>query len=250
MVIMNKSLLNKARRLIALTRPTEIRVTRQQCPLCHGPYLIRLRNTEHGIRCLSCRASPAQMSIAKVIRDHVPELSRQDTYELSSRGALHGFLAKESGTLTCSEFFDDTPPGKWLNGVQCQNVEKLTYQSASFDLCTSTDVFEHVVEDSRGFAEISRVLRSGGTMIFTVPLTSNEETLERAVYREGTLIHLEEPEYHDDHLRGASQVLCFRTYGRDIIQRLTRAGFAHAEIDSSCVGMFMGHGRSVLVAHR
>lgn len=247
---MRKSFFGKAVRLLTLVRPTELRVARQHCPLCNGRRLIRLRDTEIGIRCLSCRAGPTQMSLAKVIRDHLPDLSGKNVYELSSKGAIHRFFTREPCELTCSEYFDDAPPGSWVNGVQCQNVEQLTYQSDSFDLCTSTDVFEHVVDDAAGFAEVGRVLRTGGAMIFTVPLTANEATVERAMYLNGELVHLTEPEYHNDYIRGRGKVLCFRTYGQDIVDRLTNAGFQHVEIDNSCVGKYMGHGRPVLIATR
>jgi hypothetical protein len=74
--------------------------------------------------------------------------------------------------------------------------------------------------------------------------------VERAIYRDGDLVHLEEPEYHDDHLRGSGKVLCFRTYGMDILNRLRLAGFRHAEIDFSSAGRFMGYGRPVVIAHK
>jgi hypothetical protein len=63
-------------------------------------------------------------------------------------------------------------------------------------------------------------------------------------------VHLEPPEYHDDHLRGRGRVLCFRTYGQDIARRLVDAGFASATVDRSAVGRFMGFGRAVIVAEK
>ena len=45
------------------------------------------------------------------------------------------------------------------------------YGDASFDLCTSTEVFEHMPDDLNGFSEIRRVLRPGGRFVFTVLLT-------------------------------------------------------------------------------
>jgi SAM-dependent methyltransferase len=245
---MLKSHLIKARNVFRLLKLTEVGVARKQCPLCGGGVLIRLQDAEHGVRCLSCQGGPAQMSLAKVIRKRVPDLSNKTVYELSSRGALYKFLSRESARLVCSEYFDDVPSGSWVDGVQCQNVERLTYESEYFDLCTSSDVFEHVADDSAGFAELYRVLKPGGSVIFTVPLTSLENTLERAVYENGELVHIEEPEYHGDQLRGTRKVLCFRTYGMDILDRLECAGFTHATIERDPVGEFMGHGRHVITA--
>jgi len=117
-------------------------------------------------------------------------------------------------------------PGEFRGGVQCQDVEQLTYPDGSFDLVTSTEVFEHVPDDRRAFAEVYRVLRPGGRLVFTVPLMDAGPTLERAEIRYGRIVHLVTPEYHGDRLRGRGRVLAFRTYGPDILDRLRAAGFA------------------------
>jgi len=145
-------------------------------------------------------------------------------FELSSRGALCRYLLRTFARVTLSELWDDVAPGEFRNGVQCQDVQQLTYPDASFDLVTSTEVFEHVPDDRRAFAEVYRVLRPGGRLVFTVPLMDAGPTLERAEIRYGRIVHLVTPEYHGDRLRG--RVLAFRTYGPDILDRLRAAGFA------------------------
>jgi hypothetical protein len=55
-----------------------------------------------------------------------------------------------------------------------------------------------------------------------VPLSDADTTLERAVLRDGRIVHLTAPEYHRDRLR---RVLAFRTYGRDVTVRLQEVGF-------------------------
>ena len=146
-------------------------------------------------------------------------------YELSSRGALCRHLRRTFARVTVSELFDDVAPGDVRDGVQCQDVQRLTHPDAAFDLVTSTEVFEHVPDDGRAFAEIHRVLRPGGHLVFTVPLMAAAPTLERARLERGTVVHLVEPEYHGDRLRGRGAVLAFRTYGPDIVGRLGEAGF-------------------------
>jgi len=134
--------------------------------------------------------------------------------------------------------------------VLCQDVQRLTFEDGSFDLCTSTDVFEHVPDDTRAFAEVFRVLRPGGLAVFTVPLRPDRETIERAVLRDGHVEHRLPAEYHDDHLRGLGQVLCYRNYGRDIVERLTAQGFARAEIIGADSLRWFGLGRPVVLASR
>jgi SAM-dependent methyltransferase len=149
-------------------------------------------------------------------------------YELSSRGALCRHLRRTFARVTVSELFDDVAAGQFRDGVQCQDVQRLTFGDAAFDLVTSTEVFEHVPDDRRAFAEVHRVLRPGGALVFTVPLMESVATLERARLEHGAVVHLTEPEYHGDRLRGRGHVLAFRTYGLDILDRLRAAGFEAA----------------------
>jgi len=188
------------------------------------------------------------MSMAHVLDAHYDSLSEFSVYELSSRGPFVKHLRRSCKSLTVSEFWPDVSPGQWRDGIQCQNVERLTYSNESFDLCTSTEVFEHVADDNAGFCEIRRVLRSGGVFVFSVPLRLNATTLERAKLIDGEVCHIEEPEYHDDLLRGAGKVLAYRTYGIDITDKLLAAGFSKAIIDTSAKEHLDGLGRPLIVA--
>ena len=235
---------------LALLAPREFALRRQRCPLCRFPLLLRLSRREHGIRCARCRAGPAHMAIGACIRDVCPDLQQLRVYEMSSRGPLQRMLRRCSDALTVSEYVEGVPPGSTVDGVRCENVEALSFADGSFDLCTSTEVFEHVADDGRGFRELHRVLRPGGHTLFTVPLRLDAPTVERATLDGGRLRHHLPPEYHDDHLRGAGRVLAFRTYGADITGRLRAAGFREARIDTRWCGAFFGFGRPVVVARR
>jgi SAM-dependent methyltransferase len=188
------------------------------------------------------------MSILHVLKELYPDLSRLNVYEMSSRGPLFGYLRGRVRQLTYSEFFDDVRAGDYRGGVQCQDVRKLTYANASFDLCTSTEVFEHVPDDHKGFREICRVLRPGGRFVFTVPLADAAATVERAVIDSGEIRHLLEPEYHGDVIRGHDRVLCFRNYGLDIVDRLRNSGFREAQLVSLDCSAWWGFGTKVIVA--
>ena len=177
-----------------------------------------------GRRCLRCLSTPLHRAAGIIVQR--ADLGRDAAvYELSSRGALSRYLRRTFPRLTVSELFDDVPPGAYKHGVQCQDVQRLTYASGSFDLVTSTEVFEHVPDDAAAFREVRRVLRAGGWLVFTVPIDADAPTLERAVVRDGAVVHLATPEYHGDRLRGRGKVLAYRTYGLDITQRLHTAGF-------------------------
>jgi SAM-dependent methyltransferase len=193
------------------------------CNLCRFPVL-RLHPGEAGLRCVRCLSTFRHRAIGAVLaRLGLPREAA--VYELSSRGALCRHLRRSFQHVTVSELFDDVPPGAFRDGVQCQDVQRLTHADGAFDLVTSTEVFEHVPDDRRAFAEMHRVLRPGGALVFTVPLMDQTATLERARVENGRVVHLVDPEYHGDRLRGRGAVLAFRTYGLDILERLARAGF-------------------------
>ena len=133
----------------------------------------------------------------------------------------------------------------------CQDVQNLTYTSECFDVCTSTEVFEHVPDDLKGFYEIRRVLRPKGVFVFTVPLCDQALTIERAkIAPTGEVVHLLPPEYHRDPLRGHRPVLSFRNYGQDIVDRLIGQGFIHAEVLDPGKDIPWGYKRFVVVAYR
>lgn len=202
-----------------------------------------------GVRCVRCGASPVSQSIVAVIRDECPDLSASTVYELSSRGKLVDWLKGRTGSLTTSEYMPGVVNGSVCRDVRCEDVQQLTFADESFDLCTSTEVFEHVHDDNAGFAQIRRVLRPGGKFIFTVPLNGAAQTIERARVRDGQIVHLLEPEYHGDPFNHGKRVLCMRNYGTDIVDRLLDAGFSRARLATPQATM-MHSARPVVVAER
>jgi len=177
-----------------------------------------------------------------------PDLLSLDVCELSAHGPLADYLRRHTRSAALSEYFADAQPGEYRDGVRCEDVQRLTYADASFDLVTHTEVLEHVPDDARALSELHRVLKPGGLMLFTVPLHDGEATLDRACLRGGTVEHLLPPVYHDDPLRGAG-ILAFRDYGRDIVSRVRAAGFARAWIEpAQASGVPWGYGYAVVCA--
>jgi SAM-dependent methyltransferase len=213
---------------LALLRPRDLAVRFDRCPYCGPTLFVRLRREAVGVRCVRCAASAIHLVIGWALRDRVPDLAGCDVCELSARGPLTDFLRRTTKSAAFSEYFADAEPGASRDGVRCEDVQRLSYRDASFDLVTHTEVLEHVPDDARAFAELHRVLRPGGTMIFTVPLYGGYPTIERARLRDGEIEHLMEPAYHIDPLRRAG-ILAFRDYGLDIVERLRAAGFAEAQ---------------------
>ena len=232
---------------LRMMRLRELGIARESCPLCRSYFLVRLASTELGVRCPRCGASAVSMSLAGVLNDLVGDLTELDVYELSSAGPLVRCLARTARTLTTSECFDDVPPGQMQDGIQCQDVQRLTFPSAQFDLCTATEVFEHVEDDRAGFRELCRVLRPGGQFIFTVPL-GDGATVERTALVDGRRINTLPAEYHADRIRG-HRVFVYRDYGMDITERLKECGFDDAHVAFPPLDLF-GFSRPVVVAEK
>lgn len=243
------TLFDKLQRALGLWRWQDTAFALLPCPACNCQRLfVRLQRDEIGVRCIACGASAVTLSLIAVLRVRIPQLQQRKVYELSARGALYQWLQQQGATLTGSEYFPSVPSGEYRNGVLCQDVQALSFADNSFDLCTSTDVFEHVADDHKGFAQVARVLRPGGLFVFTVPLYGGEATIERARYvAGGNIEHLLPPEYHGDPVGPAGRILALRNYGNDIVERLCKAGFAAAEIIAPTQHWF-GSGRAVVVA--
>lgn len=103
------------------------------------------------------------------------------------------------------------------------DVQNLPYAEAFFDCVLSSDVFEHVRLDDKGFREVFRVLKPGGIFLLQVPYRRAPET-HVLVRPEGDKdVFLEPAQYH------AEQTLVYRIYGYDLLDRLNGYGFSVSE---------------------
>lgn len=230
--------------------PARVMARPVRCPICGPSLLLRLGDDEIQVRCVRCRGTPVHLSVVAAVDAHCELSGPIDGYELSSSGAVLAYLRRRCRSVASSEYLDGVEPGTLEDGVRCEDVQRLTFADASFDVCTSTEVFEHVPDDRAGFRELHRVLRPGGTLVFTVPMSGDPTTVERTrVAADGSFVHLLEPAYHGDRLTGAGTVLVHRDYGADIVQRLRECGFDSATLWRPSRSWF-GHARHVVVARR
>jgi SAM-dependent methyltransferase len=130
--------------------------------------------------------------------------------------------------LTRCSWIDLEPSSRQQRSSR-QNLERLTFADASFDIVITSDVMELVRLEERAHREIRRILRPGGFYIFTVPQMRNRETVVRVRITDpddpSKDDHLLEPDYRGDPTAPGGRALAYRHFGIDLDRRLEELGF-------------------------
>jgi hypothetical protein len=198
--------------------------------------------------CHSCCSSLRVRGIASVLLElygngarSMAELVSMETFRgldvaevnpIGSMDSLHVFL-KRLPHLAFSKYPGPDRLGALIDGARNEDICRLTYSDASFDLVLSSDTLEHVPDFVAALRETCRVLRPGGRHILTVPIVvPRERTFPRVeVGQNGELIHRLPPLYHG---RGrglyrykpvGGDLLTFTEFGRDLTDFMRAAGF-------------------------
>lgn len=222
------------RYLSTAERPWRWRLARGECPSCLGTRFLAIGDGPYFTRCLRCRSNLVNSAVIPVVRAHFgDDFAGRRAYELSSYGATFDFLQRSFADFQYSEYMPAHPFGTLVGGMRNEDVQQLTFPGESFDVVTSNQVFEHVPDDRRGYAECLRVLRPGGALIFTIPLYDTPATEEVArLDADGRLQWLATPEYHDSRLGGPRSAPVFHRHSRrDVAERVRAAGFARVTVE-------------------
>jgi SAM-dependent methyltransferase len=205
-----------------------------RCPCCDSATRFVAYNPwlrDH-FRCATCGSIPRQRALIRVISETFPDWTKLDIHESSpSEEGASRVLRDRCRGYSASQFFPNQPPGTVVSGHRNENLEKLTFADATFDLVVTQDVLEHAFDPDRVFSEIARVLKPGGAHIFTVPLLNKHQSSEVWAVRaeDGSPRFLHEPEHHGNPVdpRGAPVTMhC----GFDIVERIRRACNLSTEI--------------------
>jgi SAM-dependent methyltransferase len=195
-----------------------------RCPICErrtvfvkeGPWL------RDQFLCYRCKSIPRWRALIHVLETRFPTWREQHVHESSPGGPASAKLARECRFYTPTYFFPEVSRGDFKGGIRCEDLERQTFADASFDLVVTSDVFEHVLNPARGFAEIARTLRPAGAHIFTVPWYWWKETLVRASRGEdGNVRNLEPADYHGNPIDEKGS-LVVTEWGRDLCDFICR----------------------------
>lgn len=125
---------------------------------------------------------------------------------------LHAQLPEE--LFTFSEYFgDDHRPGALVDGVRHEDLMATSFHDAQFDVVVTSEVLEHVPDATRAEREIVRILKPGGTYVFTVPLDplGAEDTILAERRGDGSVLFHGPPVYHGDPYRPEG-ILAYRIF--------------------------------------
>ena len=195
-------------------------------------------STRESYACEGCGASMRERGVAQALLDFYgagqtcvrdlcehPGFAALSVYEPGTSGP-HRVYMKRLKRYRQSCFRKDVAPGTTVDGLVNQDLERLTFDSGSFDVVITSDILEHVRRPSAAFAEIKRVLRLGGRHIFTVPL--QYPMRPKTVFRVDTSTDedrpLLPPVYHGDGAGGNS--LVYTDFGEDLLDDLSRSGMS------------------------
>ena len=144
---------------------------------------------------------------------------------------LYGWLRMRWPGVVGSEYLGATHvPGHTYNGVRHEDLCRLSFADAQFDVVLSLDVLEHVADLGAALAECWRVLKPGGTLLFAAPTQfGTPAVIDRVVVGpDGTLTFLAPPEYHGNPVDAEHGSLCFRYFGLAVLDQLRALGFTQA----------------------
>jgi len=219
------------------------------CPVCGGLtgfFKFRENLRESGV-CLLCRSSNRQRQISFVLLEAIAEVtgtrfssikdfsarasqfksfSNFRIYNAETTGRVHHYM-KDFTNYVASEYLgDNSISGECINGVLHQNLMQTSFENDYFDIIITSDVFEHIADPYKAFAEVYRILKPGGRHIFTVPFYSDryKDELRAVIDEYGTLKNLLPPIYHDDPIRSEG-ILVYVIFSMEMLLKLNDMGY-------------------------
>lgn len=202
-------------------------------------------NWRERVVCPFCGMNNRQRLVAGLIREilNKDDPSCRHVYFMEQVTPIFKWAEREfhNHNIVGSEYLGSAyQGGTVIRGVRHEDATNLNFESYSFDLVVSNDVFEHVPSSMKAFSECLRVLKPGGQMLMTIPFHSETDiTVARAVSDGGQIRFLLPAEYHGNPV-STSGSLVFTDFGWDLLEEIRKTGFGDvvAEIYAS---QYYGH---------
>lgn len=174
---------------------------------------------QQGLSCISCGNNLRSMALAKAILSHLgskdllKNTSERFKYrnhrilEINQAGNLSPYLSKfKRHTLL------NYPEGDMMN---------LGYENETWDLIVHSETLEHVPDPLKGLKETFRILRKGGSCIFTIPIIVGRMTRSREGLKDS---------FHGDPKNVTDDYRVVTEFGADAWTFVLSAGFESCKI--------------------
>lgn len=165
--------------------------------------------------CGRCLCIPRQRHVQAVLDLRFPGWEAKSLHESSPS---HDFIERFSRGYSSSQYFEGVPSGDTVDGVLCQDLERLSFEDDTFDIFVTQDVFEHIIDPAAAAREILRVLKPGGVHVFTAPrhedLPATRPRVRRMV---GGIEEILPAEYHGNPVGDGRSIVTW-DYGSDFEQ--------------------------------
>ena len=193
-------------------------------------------NLREGLLCTKCGMSNRSRLIMHGVMDCIGARSDARILLAERTSLLYGAVSRRYPNVHGSEFIAPGLPSgqeREVGGVSIrhEDMRAFSYPDATFDLVVHGDVLEHVCDFRLALRECRRVVKPGGTLLFTCPfLLAVDDIRIRAVELADGRIEFRAPaEYHGDPMR-AGGALTFHHFGWELVAEIVAAGFASAEL--------------------
>ena len=196
---------------------------KESCECSHCGAKLRGRRMAHVL--LSLYPVGAPPALARSLNRWVEraEIRSLRVAEINRIDGLHQQLLRLP-KLSSSDYLPGSEPGSTKGGVRSEDLTRLTYADASFDLVLTSETLEDVARLEVALSEIRRVLAPGGRHIFTIPqLPQVSKTFARSiVLADGSIDHRAPCICHPG---GDVGYPVFTEFGADLEDLFERAGF-------------------------
>ncbi len=208
---------NTARKIFFLFNRWFYRGGNNYCPICERSYKRFLSgpdNRSPNAKCPGCGSLERQRLLWLYLTDKlmIKDLKIR-LLNIAPDYAIQNKLKKLSGVNYISIDL------KSRLAMQKADLTNLPFDEKTFDAVLCYHVLEHIEDDKKAISEIHRVLKPGGWAILQTPFERDRQK----TFEDLTIKSKEERKMlfgQEDHVR---------IYGRDYVERLTKAGFEVGE---------------------
>ena len=188
------------------------------CPICETRTLFVWTGDflREYYRCVRCFSIPRWRAVIHVLGVQFPRWRDLSIHESSPAGAASTKIQAGCKAYLPTHFWPDVSPGESKYGIRCEDLERQTSPDESFDLVVTQDVFEHVLQPAKAFAEVARTLKPGGAHLFTVPTYPGRQSVVRAEPGPEGIRHLLPEVYHGNPISDEGS-LVVTDWGDDLV---------------------------------